>query len=236
MPAGLEKSHTRQSVASAILTSNANANVLQKTQRTEKIPSIVYLLYRLAKINHDPSFRSTCPSHRIHLFWCSLSLLFDLVRSCLAELFALHAIGGGPCPEPTKGIMLHDANKWALYFFVIAILCTLAISIQTYTLMKASSVLMERIRRMSLFAYLRADVSYHDEDAHSSGALSNSLADNSQKINGLVGVTLEPSFRVFDARDWCHHRLGQWLEVVVVVIACIPLTLSAGFVRLQRWC
>ncbi|SPO30387.1 probable Leptomycin B resistance protein pmd1 [Ustilago trichophora] len=233
MPAGLEKSATRGSVASAILAQRQREQEAEK--ENEKIPSIFYLLYRLAKINRDHVLSLYLPGVIASICSGAAYPCFSILFGHALQNFSLcSAIGGGPCPEPTRSVMLHDANRWALYFFVIAILCTLAISIQTYTLMKASSVLMERIRRMSLFAYLRADVAYHDEDAHSSGALSNSLADNSQKINGLVGVTLGTIIQSISTLvTGAIIALANGWKLSLVVIACIPLTLSAGFVRLQ---
>ncbi|EST07302.1 ABC transporter, transmembrane domain protein [Kalmanozyma brasiliensis GHG001] len=234
MPAGLEKSATRGSVASAIL-AQRQRDQDAKDKENEKIPSIFYLLYRLAKINRDHVLSLYLPGVIASICSGAAYPCFSILFGHALQNFSLcSSINGGPCPEPARSIMLRDANHWALYFFVIAILCTLAISIQTYTLMKASSVLMERIRRMSLFAYLRADVSYHDEDAHSSGSLSNSLADNSQKINGLVGVTLGTIIQSISTLvTGAIIALANGWKLSLVVIACIPLTLSAGFVRLQ---
>ncbi|CBQ71273.1 probable Leptomycin B resistance protein pmd1 [Sporisorium reilianum SRZ2] len=233
MPAGLEKSATRQSVASAILQRRQRDQAA--ADKDEKIPSIFYLLYRLAKINRDHVLTLYVPGVIASICSGAAYPCFSILFGHALQNFSLcSAIGGGACPEPERSVMLHHANRWALYFFVIAILCTLAISIQTYTLMKASSVLMERIRRMSLFAYLRADVAYHDEDAHSSGSLSNSLADNSQKINGLVGVTLGTIIQSISTLvTGAIIALANGWKLSLVVIACIPLTLSAGFVRLQ---
>lgn len=233
MPAGLDKSVTRGSVASAIL--QQRQRQAEADKESEKIPSIFYLLYRLAKINRDHIMTLYVPGVIASICSGAAYPCFSILFGHALQNFSLCSpIGGGACPEPARSIMLHDANKWALFFFVIAILCTLAISIQTYTLMKASSVLMERIRRMSLFAYLRADVSYHDEDAHSSGSLSNSLADNSQKINGLVGVTLGTIIQSISTLvTGAIIALANGWKLSLVVIACIPLTLSAGFVRLQ---
>lgn len=234
MPAGLEKSVTHQSVASAILHQRQREQAT-RDEEPEKIPSIFYLLYRLAKINRDHVFTLYVPGVIASICSGAAYPCFSLLFGHALQNFSLcSAIGGGACPEPARSTMLHDANLWALYFFVIAILCTLAISIQTYTLMKASCVLMERMRRMSLFAYLRADVSYHDQDAHSSGALSNSLADNSQKINGLVGVTLGTIIQSISTLvTGAIIALANGWKLSLVVIACIPLTLSAGFVRLH---
>nr|CDI56568.1 uncharacterized protein BN887_02363 [Melanopsichium pennsylvanicum 4] len=234
MPAALENSATRQSVASAMLQQHGREQD-EEDKQDEKMPSIFYLLYRLAKINRDQMISLYLPGVIASICSGAAYPCFSILFGHALQNFSLcSAMGGGSCPEPTRSIMLHDANRWALYFFVIAMLCTLAISIQTYTLMKASSVVMQRIRRMSLLAYLRADVSYHDQDAHSSGALSNSLADNSQKINGLVGVTLGTIIQSISTLvTGAIIALANGWKLSLVVIACIPLTLSAGFVRLQ---
>lgn len=83
-------------------------------------------------------------------------------------------------------------------------------------------------------AYLRADVSFHDEDNHSSGALTASIADSAQKVNGLVGITLGTILQSISTLVVGFIiALAYGWKLALVVIACSPLTLSAGFVRLK---
>jgi ATP-binding cassette subfamily B (MDR/TAP) protein 1 len=130
--------------------------------------------------------------------------------------------------------MRSQADLNALYFFIISIGSTFAIAAQNHNLMLASTYLMERVRRLSLLAYLRADVAYFDEDTHSSGALTSAISENAQKINGLVGVTMGTILQSF-ATLIVGYIIGLaygW-KLALVGISVTPLTLSAGFVRLK---
>ena len=122
----------------------------------------------------------------------------------------------------------------ALYFIIISILSTIAVAVQTHGLMRASTYLMERVRRMSLAAFLRADVAFFDHDDNASGSLTASLADNAQKINGLVGVTLGTIIQSISTLV-CGFIIALIYgpKLAGVCIACVPLTLSAGIVRLR---
>ena len=57
-------------------------------------------------------------------------------------------------------------------------------------LASAAAHLTAKLRALSFRAILRQDIAFFDEDRHSTGALTASLSDNPQKVNGLVGVTL----------------------------------------------
>lgn len=161
----------------------------------------------------------------------SFAILFG--RS-LQNFSKCSAIVAGPCAEPYRSDMRHHANLNALYFFIISLIATLAVCIQTHNLMLASSILMERLRRLMMKAYLRADVSFHDEDNHSSGALTASIADSAQKVNGLVGITLGTILQSISTLVVGFIiALAYGWKLALVVIACSPLTLSAGFVRLK---
>ncbi|SPO40198.1 probable Leptomycin B resistance protein pmd1 [Pseudozyma flocculosa] len=229
MPAGLDRAMSKQSVTSAILAKRE----ADRDTGSEKVPSIFWLLYRLALVNRDQLVRLYLPGVIASIASGAAYPAFSILFGRALENYSLCS-GGGRCPEPQRSTMLAGSEKWALYFFVIAILSSVAIAIQTNTLMLASSILMERLRRLSFAAYLRADVHYHDEDGHSSGSLSNSLADNSQKINGLVGVTLGTIIQSLSTllTGSIIALIYGW-KLALVVIACIPLTLSAGFFRLK---
>ncbi|KAI3480555.1 hypothetical protein L1887_57274 [Cichorium endivia] len=84
MPAGLDKSVTRGSVASAIL--QQRQRQAEADKESEKIPSIFYLLYRLAKINRDHIMTLTSR--------CAVPLAAGRVRSRRAA---------SCCTTPTSG-------------------------------------------------------------------------------------------------------------------------------------
>ena len=130
--------------------------------------------------------------------------------------------------------MRHTANHHALYFFVIAILSTVATVFQNALIQQGSAALMQRLRALMFRAYMRADVAYFDEDGHSSGTLTSSLAENTLKVNSFVGVSMGAI-----AQSLSTLIIGSIISLIygwklaLVVMACVPFTLSAGFVRLK---
>ena len=83
-------------------------------------------------------------------------------------------------------------------------------------------------------AYMRADVSYFDEDGHSSGTLTSSLAENTLKVNSFVGVSMGAIVQSISTLliGAIISLIYGW-KLALVVIACVPFTLCAGFVRLK---
>lgn len=232
-PSGLEKRNSRTSITSLIL---RKRDLEMAAQGKEKMPNLFYLLYRLGKLNKEhilplyiPGFIASAAAGGAYP---AFAILFGKALNNFAKCSNLEK--GMACPEPLKSSMLDESRTWALYFFIVALLSMLAIAAQAHTLMLASTYLMEKLRNLSLIAYLRADVSYHDEEGHSSGALTNSLADNAQKVNGLVGMTLGTIIQsISTLLVGCVIALCYGWKLSLVTIACIPLTLSAGFVRLK---
>jgi len=68
------------------------------------------------------------------------------------------------------------------------------------------------------------------------GALTSQLSENPQKVNGLAGITLGAIVQSI-ATLIAGSILGLcfiW-KVALVAIACIPLLVSAGYIRLVSW-
>lgn len=231
MPAGLDRSSTRKSIASLVLGKKAEEDAAKK----DKELSTLHCLYRLIKINKEYIFTLYLPA-----FLCSAASgavypAFSILMGKALQDYSLCATENNTqCPEPARGTMRHNSNLNALYMFIIAILATGAIVVQTGFLMLAASILMEKLRRMVFRAYLRSDCAFFDRDGVSSGSLTNALADNAQKINGLVGVTLGTIMQsLATLLVGFVIALAYGWKLALVCIACTPLTLSAGFVRLK---
>ncbi len=128
----------------------------------------------------------------------------------------------------------HDGDRNALYFFIIAIISTFTIGIQNYAFGASAATLSARLRSLSFRAILRQDIEYFDKDEHSTGQLTSSLSDNPQKIHGLAGVTLGAIIQSASTVV-IGVALGiafAW-KIGLVGLACMPLVISAGFVRLH---
>jgi ATP-binding cassette, subfamily B (MDR/TAP), member 1 len=97
-----------------------------------------------------------------------------------------------------------------------------------------AAALTSKLRTLSFRAILRQDIEFFDKDENSTGQLTSSLSDNPQKVQGLAGVTLGAIVQsastlivgmiIGIAFAW---KLG------LVGLACVPLVISAGYVRLQ---
>ncbi|CAO1635906.1 unnamed protein product [Parajaminaea phylloscopi] len=231
MPAGLEQTQSRKSVASMVLGRKAD----EEAQRKERRLSALTCLWRLMLINKEYIWSLYFPA-----FICSVAsgAVYPAFAILMGKALQDYSVCSSPtvmeCVQPQRSEMRHHSNMNSLYMFVIAILASTAIMVQTGFLMYAASTLMEKLRRMVLRAYLRADCAFFDQDNVSSGSLTNSLADNAQKINGLVGVTLGTILQsIATLVVGFVIALSFGWKLALVCIACTPLTLSAGFVRLK---
>lgn len=128
----------------------------------------------------------------------------------------------------------HAGDRNALWFFIIAILSTIAVGLQNYYFAAAATELTARLRSLSFRAVLRQDIAFFDKDENSSGGLTSNLSENPQKVNGLAGITLGAIVQSF-ATVVAGTILGLvfiW-RVALVALACTPLLVSTGYIRLQ---
>lgn len=100
--------------------------------------------------------------------------------------------------------------------------------------MRATNDLIFRLRSLIFRAILRQDIAYFDEDRHSTGVLTSSLSQNPEKISGLGGITIGAIIQS------CVTVLGGSIiglcygwKLSLVGITCIPLVISAGYIRLR---
>lgn len=207
----------------------------EKKSKSKKTMSLASLLRRLTTIGHNLILPYFLPGM---LCACATGAAYP----CFSILFglALNNYGqcqnerGEQCPEPIRDQMRHTANHHALYFFIIAILSTIATVFQNSLIQQGSAMLMQRLRALMFRAYMRADVAYFDEDEHSSGTLTSSLAENTLKINSFVGVSMGAIMQSISTLiiGTIISLIYGW-KLALVVLACVPFTLSAGFVRLK---
>ncbi|KAF6764137.1 multidrug resistance protein 1 [Ephemerocybe angulata] len=134
----------------------------------------------------------------------------------------------------------HAGDRNALWFFIIAILSTIAVGLQNYYFAAAATELTARLRSLSFRAVLRQDIAFFDKDENSltlncsPGGLTSNLSENPQKVNGLAGITLGAIVQSF-ATVVAGTILGLvfiW-RVALVALACTPLLVSTGYIRLQ---
>lgn len=130
---------------------------------------------------------------------------------------------------------------------------TLAIFLQAWLYGSTAERLSAKLRLQTFSSELRQDIAFFDRDENSTGHLTNKIGDIATKVYGLFGVTQgviiqsmvrggRPTRSACFADILCSQftlisgaiiGLCYSWRVALVGIACMPLTLSAGIVRLK---
>lgn len=128
----------------------------------------------------------------------------------------------------------YRADRGALWLFLIAIGSTIAIGIQNSAFMRTAGDLSYRLRKLSFRSILRHDIAFFDEEKNSTGSLTSGLSQNPEKIAGLAGVTLGAIVQaIVTVIGGSIIGLVYGWKLALVGIACIPLVISAGYIRLR---
>ena len=128
-----------------------------------------------------------------------------------------------------------EGDRNALYFFIIAILSMIAVGFQNYLFASSAAELTQKLRSLSFRSILRQDIEFFDKEENNTGQLTSTLSDNPQKINGLAGITLGAIVQSVSTLI-IGSVIGlafNW-QVGLVGIACTPVLVSAGYIRLVR--
>ncbi|KAG1772443.1 P-loop containing nucleoside triphosphate hydrolase protein [Suillus occidentalis] len=135
---------------------------------------------------------------------------------------------------PTNAQRRHDGDLNALWFFIIAILSAICIGFQNFYFASAAAILTAKLRSICFKAILRQDIEYFDKEENSTGGLTSNLSDNPQKINGLAGVTLGAIVQAFvTVIAGSVIGLSYAWQPALVGMACIPVLISTGYIRLR---
>jgi len=77
-------------------------------------------------------------------------------------------------------------------------------------------------------------VAYFDEEKHSTGVLTSELSDGPQKVSGLAGITLGTIVQsIVTVIGGSAIGLAYGWKLAIVGMACIPLVIGAGYIRLR---
>ncbi|KAI0059986.1 P-loop containing nucleoside triphosphate hydrolase protein [Artomyces pyxidatus] len=214
----LGRRDTQRSLASAIL----EQRKAQGEQR-EQDYSMPYLFKRMGRINKA--------QWKKYFFGAIFSILSGAVYPAFGLVWA-HALTGFGLPTAKE--RRHSGDRFALWLFVIAIFSAGFIGLQNFFFASSAASLTNKLRSLSFKATLRQDIEYFDKDEHSTGSIVSNLSEGPQKINGLAGITLGAIVQSFSTLV-----LGIVLGLVfiwkigLVGMACVPLLISTGYIRLQ---
>ncbi|KAL0958179.1 hypothetical protein HGRIS_000343 [Hohenbuehelia grisea] len=217
----LGRSHTGRSLASDIIEQKRREN--DQEERKSADYSIPYLFKRIGLLNRE--------SWHSYTVGALAAAVTGMVYPAYGIVFAK---GIEAFAQEDRGRIRHLGDRTALWFFVIAIISTLSIGIQIYLFGSSAARLAAKQRTIGFKAILRQDIEYFDRDEHSTGSLTSSLSDNPQKLNGLAGVTLGTILQgIVTLIAGSAVGLAFGWKLALVGIACTPILVSTGYIRLR---
>ncbi|PPQ85425.1 hypothetical protein CVT25_006317 [Psilocybe cyanescens] len=213
----LDRKHTNVSLASDI-----EQGIVNIPSKPEKDHSLWYIFKRMAPLCRNQ--------------WCNyamaavLACIYGMVYPAFGIVFAK---GINIFSLENKADRRFQADRTALWLFIIAIITALALGIQNKLWAEAAADFTSQLRTRSFKAILRQDVGFFDEDENSTGSLISRLSQNPQKFEGLAGATLGVFIQT-TATVVAGSVLGLvfvW-QIGLVGIACTPALIAVGYVRL----
>ncbi|THH18900.1 hypothetical protein EW146_g2189 [Bondarzewia mesenterica] len=215
----LGRRNTQQSLASAIM--KQRKQELSEKERREY--SVSELFMRMAKINKD--------EWRKYVFGSIFAIMTGAVYPAFGIVWS-KAVNGFSLIDPHA--RRHAGDRNALWLFVIAIVSMVTIGMQNFYFAASAASLTNKLRSLSFRAVVKQDIEYFDRDENSTGTLVSNLSDGPQKINGLAGITLGAIVQSISTLiiGLILGLIFIW-KVGLVGLACVPLLISTGYIRLR---
>ncbi|KAI0643098.1 P-loop containing nucleoside triphosphate hydrolase protein [Trametes meyenii] len=214
----LQRQKSGRSLASEILEQRNKEN--NEKQSDYSMP---YLFKRLGYINRDV--------WKQYLFGSIAAVANGATYPAYGVVFAKGINGFSDTNNAQRRF---DGDRNALWFFIIALLSMVAVGYQNYLFARSAAELTSKLRSLSFRSILRQDIEFFDRDENNTGQLTSALSDNPQKINGLAGITLGAIVQSVSTLI-IGSILGlafNW-QLGLVGIACTPILVSAGYIRLR---
>jgi ATP-binding cassette, subfamily B (MDR/TAP), member 1 len=119
-------------------------------------------------------------------------------------------------------------------FVIIAVLTAITNIAQNTFFGLANEYLTERVRQKLFTAILRQDVSYFDDERHTTGALTSNLSSDAQKLQGVGGVTLGTALQLSATLfGGLIVALCYGWKLALVASCLLPFLVLASAFRLQ---
>ncbi|KAG5638718.1 hypothetical protein H0H81_010701 [Sphagnurus paluster] len=216
----LGRKNTGRSLASEILEQKLKAHGAEKEKGDHSLP---YLFKRMGMLNRE--------GWRNYMIGSIFAAMTGMVYPAFGIVYA-KGIDGFSLTDPHA--KRFQGDRTALWFFLIALISTLSIGMQNYLFSSAAATLTAKLRSLSFRAILRQDIEFFDKEENSTGSLTANLSDNPQKVNGLAGVTLGAIVQSIStlAAGSIIGLAFVW-KVALVGIACTPVLVSTGYIRLR---
>ncbi|TIC60621.1 P-loop containing nucleoside triphosphate hydrolase protein, partial [Wallemia mellicola] len=200
----------------------------EKGEYKEKNYSFFQVIIELVKLNKDGRW--------MYALGAAAAFVSGSAYPIFSIMFGktLQDISLSPDDPNYHSQMRHNGDRDSLWFFVIAIGSAISTFIQALMMHSAGEKLTYVLRHKSFKKLLRSDLEYFDQEENSTGVLTSQLADNSQKVQGLAGVTAGTIIQSCSTLIvGIAIGIGYNWKLGLIGTACIPFTLSAGITRLR---
>ncbi|EJU03194.1 multidrug resistance protein 1 [Dacryopinax primogenitus] len=218
----LQRTGTAFSIGSEI-TKQRRQEGLLPDQQVDKTYGFPYLFRRIGAINLS-ALKFYAFGSIFAIGFGMIYPVFGIVYGITLQSFATN----------TGSALRHAGNMNALYFFIIAIAASVCGGGMNSLFGVAATHLTAKLRSISFSSIMKQDISWFDEDRHSTGALTANLSDYPQKISGLGGVTLGTILQsATTVVGGAIVGLCYGWKLALVGIACVPFVIGSGWIRLQ---
>ncbi|KAG6329765.1 hypothetical protein ID866_9324 [Astraeus odoratus] len=191
-------------------------------KKTEDHYGLLYLFKRIGSLNHE--------LYHMYVIGTISAIVNGMVFPVLTIIYG-KAISGFSRPDPF--LRLEEGNLNAVCFFFLSVSAGIIMGIQNHVFSLAASSLTTKLRILSFRAILRQDIPFFDRDENNPGSLTARVSASPQQVNGLAGITLASVIQAVSTLVvGSAISLAYAWKPALVGIACIPLVLSAGYVRL----
>ncbi|KAJ7064133.1 P-loop containing nucleoside triphosphate hydrolase protein [Mycena amicta] len=199
--------------------------LLQVISADTKAPELglVDLWLRLTTLNRD--------SWRKYMIGAVFALLNAMVFPAYGVIYAKGIVAFS---DPDPRTRRHLGDRTALYMFIVAIGSSFVISMQNYLFASGAADFTAKLRSVLFRAVLGQKIEFFDKQENNTGALTANLSDYTQKVKGLMGMTLGSVIECLAslAMGWIIGLIFVW-KLGLVCIACSPFLFLTGYVRLR---
>lgn len=185
-------------------------------------------------INLLGAFRRVLEINRPFSKWYAVgtisAIAAGMVYPAMSILFG-KAIADFELPADTIRAAL---DRKAFYYLAIAILSAICRFFNFWAFARAGYELAATLRQRLFKAILGHDIEWFDQDKNAPGVLVADLSLQPQNVQGLFGVTLGAILSALTTLvGGCIIGLAYGPLLSLIGIACIPLIISSGYIRLR---
>ncbi|KAK9448417.1 P-loop containing nucleoside triphosphate hydrolase protein [Limtongia smithiae] len=161
------------------------------------------------------------------------SILQGMSYPALGEFYG-HAVEGLNFAFTDPDRMFRQVYTYAGLFLMLAIVIFFATTSANWCYSYVGQRLVRRIRYQMFRNLLRQDIAFYDREENTTGALTVSLANEAQSIDGLSGSTFGQisNSAVIVVSSAILGIIVAW-NLGLVCVACVPFMIISGFFRFQ---